>query len=323
MRGGQGGSEAKPYAVRPGYREVAQAIITVFDWAYHARAKLCRQFPVMVNIRNHHAYVACGMLRRRRAVFDLFKKQHGVFPSEHYKVAFFANDFKSERAIKRARCFYVARVKLDYELVVRGDVSIIRHYRRYLVFSITRPLVQNQEMDVLPVFTERLVLRRLQEKDVKPLVAYRSDPEVARYQNWTSVTEDEARGFIKLKQQTPFGVLGAWSQIAIALRETDTLVGDVGVCVDSEGQSAEIGFTLSASHQGKGLATEAVRRVIKLLFDETRVERVCGVTDARNTSSIALLQRLGMRLEKTEEARFKGEICREHKFVITKTDLCD
>src|SRR6185503_1279800 len=134
-------------------------------------------------------------------------------------MAFFANDFKTECAIKRAGCFYVARVKLDYKLFIRGYVSILRHCLRHLAFSITRPLVQNQEMDVLPVFTERLILRRLQEKDIRAFAAYRSDPDVARYQNWTQITEDEARGLIKAKQRTPFGVPGVWLQIAIALRE--------------------------------------------------------------------------------------------------------
>jgi Acetyltransferases, including N-acetylases of ribosomal proteins len=173
-------------------------------------------------------------------------------------------------------------------------------------------------MDVLPVFTERLILRRLQEKDIESLIAYRSDPEVARYQSWTEITEDEARTLIQQKQRTPFGILGAWVQIAIALRETDALIGDIGVCIDQDGQSAEIGFTLSGGHQGKGLATEAVRRVIELLFDETDIKRIEGVTDTRNTASIALLQRLGMKLEKTEGAWFKGETCHEHRFVLTR-----
>jgi RimJ/RimL family protein N-acetyltransferase len=176
-------------------------------------------------------------------------------------------------------------------------------------------------MDVLPVFTERLILRRLQEKDIESFIAYRSDPEVARYQNWTEITEDEARALIRQKRRTPFGILGTWVQIAIALRETDALIGDVGVCVDQDGQSAEIGFTLSVGHQGKGFATEAVSRVIELLFDETGVKRIEGVTDARNNASIALLQRLGMRLEKTEEAWFKGDSCHEHRFVLTRTAL--
>ena len=178
-------------------------------------------------------------------------------------------------------------------------------------------------MDVLPVFTERLILRRLRGKDIEAFIAYRSDPEVARYQNWTEITEGEARGLIKAKQRTPFAAAGVWLQIAIALRETDALVGDIGVCASPDGHSAEIGFTLSAGYQGKGFATEAVGRVIKLLFDETAIDLVEAVTDTRNTSSIALLERLGMKLEKTEEAWFKGETCHEHRFVITRTALSD
>jgi RimJ/RimL family protein N-acetyltransferase len=183
--------------------------------------------------------------------------------------------------------------------------------------------MQNQEMDVLPIYTERLILRRLHEKDIEAFIAYRSDPEVARYQNWAEITECEARGLITAKQRTPFGVLGVWLQIAIALRETDALVGDIGICVNPDGQSAEIGFTLSAGYQGKGFATEAVRRMIELLFDETDIKLVEAVTDTRNTSSIALLERLRMKLEKTEEACFKGETCHEHRFVITRPALSD
>ncbi|MGA9769518.1 MAG: GNAT family N-acetyltransferase [Blastocatellia bacterium] len=173
-------------------------------------------------------------------------------------------------------------------------------------------------MDLLPVFTERLILRRLHEKDIHALIAYRSDREVARYQNWTEITETEARALVKAKRRTPFALPGVWVQIAIALRETDALVGDIGVWVNTDGQSAEIGFTLSAGYQGKGFATEAVRKVIELLFDETAVKLVEAITDTRNRASIALLERLGMKLEKTEEAWFKGELCHEHRFVITR-----
>jgi RimJ/RimL family protein N-acetyltransferase len=44
-------------------------------------------------------------------------------------------------------------------------------------------------MTAVPVFerveARRLVLRRLREADLEALVAYRADPEVARYQGWS------------------------------------------------------------------------------------------------------------------------------------------
>lgn len=42
------------------------------------------------------------------------------------------------------------------------------------------------------VVTLRLVLRRLRAEDLGALVAYRNDPEVARYQRWTD--SDASRG---------------------------------------------------------------------------------------------------------------------------------
>lgn len=48
------------------------------------------------------------------------------------------------------------------------------------------------------------------------------------------------------------------------------------------------------------------------------VVTVEAVVDARNTSAIALVNRLGMVLDRTEEALFKGEPCSEHHFVLKR-----
>ena len=176
-------------------------------------------------------------------------------------------------------------------------------------------------MDPFPFFSERLTLRRFQEADLPTFAAYRSDPEVARYQSWSSMNEDEAREFIRQKGPAPFGVPGRWFQIAIALSQTDKLIGDVGVCIGEDDPArAEIGFTLSRENQGRGFASEAVKRVLAMLFEKNGVERIEAITDSRNTASIELLRRVGMRYEKTDEAWFKDEMCREHTFAMSKQD---
>jgi RimJ/RimL family protein N-acetyltransferase len=173
--------------------------------------------------------------------------------------------------------------------------------------------------DLFPAHSSRLTLRRFQEKDLSAFVAYRSDPEVARFQSWSAINDDEARAFIREQQQAQFGVPGEWFQIAIAQRQTDALLGDVGVCIKGDDPaSAEIGFTLSRENQGQGLASEAVRMVLAIIFEESEVERIEAITDSRNLASIALLRRLGMRYERTEEVWFKGSKCREHTFVMEK-----
>ena len=41
--------------------------------------------------------------------------------------------------------------------------------------------------------SQRLNLRRFKHSDPAPFVAYRNDPEVARYQSWGSCSEKERR----------------------------------------------------------------------------------------------------------------------------------
>lgn len=176
-------------------------------------------------------------------------------------------------------------------------------------------------MDPFPRHSSRLTLRRFEAKDLLAFVAYRADPEVARFQSWSSLNEAEARDFIREQQQAPFGVPGEWFQIALAQQQTDTLIGDIGVCLKgADPTAAEIGFSLSQANQGKGLASEAVRGVLALLFEETEVERIEAITDSRNVASIALLRRIGLRLDRTEPAWFKGSPCTEHTFVLRKRD---
>lgn len=65
--------------------------------------------------------------------------------------------------------------------------------------------------------TPRLILRHFQASDVPTLLAYRNDPEVARYQGWSSLTEAEAKAFIEAQRVRPVAAPHAWLQIAFEL----------------------------------------------------------------------------------------------------------
>jgi len=141
------------------------------------------------------------------------------------------------------------------------------------------------------------------------------DPEVGRYQGWSALSTEKAEEFLAEMAVAPLFVPGEWVQLAIAESRTNHLIGDIGVCVRTgHERSAEIGFTLAPESQGKGLATEAVRETIAMLFEFAGVESVVGITDTRNLPSIELLKRVGMRLRETMESTFRGEPCTEHVF---------
>jgi RimJ/RimL family protein N-acetyltransferase len=147
--------------------------------------------------------------------------------------------------------------------------------------------------------SERLLLRRFQPGDLDAFVAYRSDPQVARYQSWElPYLPSQARQFLADLQAIHPDTPGEWFQFAVALRRTDLLIGDCAALVRADDpRQAEIGFTLGRAHQGQGYGTEAVRRLLDYLLIQRGKHRVSANCDARNTRSAALLERVGMRRE--------------------------
>jgi RimJ/RimL family protein N-acetyltransferase len=163
----------------------------------------------------------------------------------------------------------------------------------------------------LPLRHRQVLLRRLSLDDLAAFQAVRSDPELARYQGWSAMPDDEARAFLAEMAALPLLPAGAWMQLAIGDPDNGALLGDVGLFVAADGSEAEIGFTLARAAQGRGLATAAVEAALALLWAHTAVRRVQAVTDARNAASIRLLGRVGMRHVATREALFKDERCTE------------
>lgn len=174
--------------------------------------------------------------------------------------------------------------------------------------------------------SERLILRRFRDSDLAAFVAYRNDPEVARYQSWDSIDELEARALIREMASARPGVPGDWFQFAIESKETGALLGDCALQVDGqEPYKAELGFTLAREHQGKGFASEAASRLLDYAFASLDLHRVFALADCRNRPSWTLLDRVGMRREGhfLENVWFKGEWCDEYLYAVLKDEWLD
>jgi RimJ/RimL family protein N-acetyltransferase len=169
--------------------------------------------------------------------------------------------------------------------------------------------------------TRRLKLRKLTAADAEALFAYRSDPEVARYQNWEPASVEELRSFLEsLSGIEPL----TWFQVGIELRETGDLIGDCGIRLTDAANrcQAEIGITLASPFQGRGLASEALWALLGHLFLDLGLHRVFGSVDPRNLASMRLLQRVGMRQEAhcIESYWAKGEWADDVIFAILRRE---
>lgn len=169
----------------------------------------------------------------------------------------------------------------------------------------------------------RLCLRRLLLEDAPTIHAYRSLPEVARYQSWDNYTPEDAERLVGEQIEVVPDTLGSWLQLAIIERESDFLIGDCGIHFPSEHpQQVMLGITLSPSYQGKGLATEALTNVLTYVFGTLSKHRAFAITDAENHASAKLLERVGFRKEahNIENIWFKGAWGSEFLFAMLRRE---
>jgi aminoglycoside 6'-N-acetyltransferase len=145
--------------------------------------------------------------------------------------------------------------------------------------------------------TPRLIARRFGPRDLEAFVAMRSDPEVARYQNWETFTLDEGRRRLGQIARSNPGEPG-WFQFALEERLTGALAGDCGLrIIEQDHRLAQIGYTIARRYWNSGFATEAVAALTAFAFASFPIHRITASVDPRNVASCRVLEKAGFRKE--------------------------
>lgn len=136
--------------------------------------------------------------------------------------------------------------------------------------------------------TERLTLRQLSESDVQEIYLLRSDKTINKFLNRKpSETLDDALSFIKNIRSNE---LLYW---AITQTKSEKLVGTICLFdLSDELSKCEIGYELLADHQGKGIMSEALQKVVGFAVDTVGVKTIEAFTHKENHSSTKLLEKL-------------------------------
>ncbi|MEX1191039.1 MAG: GNAT family protein [Brumimicrobium sp.] len=161
--------------------------------------------------------------------------------------------------------------------------------------------------------TKQLHIRPIHTNDAKALYKYRSDPETYKYLSFIPQDISDVEQFIK-KSAKEIDVSGTWFQFVILLKDTKSIIGDIGVHFlgnDTENKQVEIGYTLDRDFRNNGYATEALSAVIDYLFSSLNKHRITASIDPINKPSIQLIERLGFR----KEAHFKKSLLFHGKWV--------
>lgn len=175
-----------------------------------------------------------------------------------------------------------------------------------------------------PVRSARLSLRPLSAADTTALLAYRSRADVCRYVPFTPMdTAIIAERLGTAWARTSLNDEGQNLTLGVEVTDTGELVGDVVLMWHSrEHRGGEIGYVLNPEFGGHGYATEAVRRLLGLAFDDLGLHRVIARVDARNDASARLARRMGMRQEAylVRNEWFKGEWTDELDFALLEEE---
>lgn len=171
-----------------------------------------------------------------------------------------------------------------------------------------------------PLLTERLSIEPLSLADLDDFVAYRQDPEIARYQSWDlTYSKEQAKQLIESQTGVLLPAPGQWLQLAIHEKTSGRLVGDLAIhAIRERDLEFEIGFTIAKNHQRQGFATEAASRLLTYLFSEVGARVVVAQPDSRNTASKQLLKTLGFEIDQSKSwfEEFKGEEVKVEYFLL-------
>ena len=141
-------------------------------------------------------------------------------------------------------------------------------------------------MNEIRLTTDRLILRKFNENDMKALYELLSDKLTNKFLPWfplKNIEETEEFYEKRIKNHKYF--------FAICLKENDCPIGYVKADTD---ESHDFGYALRKEFWHKGIVTEASRALISLLKKDG-FKYITGTCDKMNPRSGAVMRQIGMK----------------------------
>ncbi len=171
--------------------------------------------------------------------------------------------------------------------------------------------------------TERLILRRFTAEDAEDMYSnWASDPEVTRFLTWPAHSSvDITRAVLKNWMERYRD--GGYFNWAIVWKKTGSIIGSISVVkLLEETEAADIGYCIGRVFWGQGIMPEALRAVIRYLFETVSLNRIAACHDVRNPKSGRVMGKAGMIQEGIlrRSGRNNQGICDEAWHAIIRED---
>ena len=146
--------------------------------------------------------------------------------------------------------------------------------------------------------TEQLNLRRYRPDDAEELYQrFGTDPDMYKYSGWNPYATPE------MARKTVQSFIDSYDDehsYSWVMDVDDIVVGTIGA-YDYMGDQIEVGFSVSPRWQGRGVATEALEKVLEYLTENEGIPCVTAWCAAENGASRKVLEKSGMQLVRTEK----------------------
>ena len=147
--------------------------------------------------------------------------------------------------------------------------------------------------------TDRLVLRWLTLKDAPFILELLNDPTWIRYIGDRDIrTIEGALNYIVTGPMEMYSRLG-FGLYLTELREGKIPIGICGLIKRDTLEDVDIGFAFLSKFQSKGYGFEAAAATLAYGFEKIGLKRVVAITTKDNVGSSKLLEKIGMKFEKT------------------------
>ena len=169
---------------------------------------------------------------------------------------------------------------------------------------------------MIPLRTQRLVLRDFRIEDMDDLLHVFGDAEVMRFGDGMQSPEWVAgwlSACVESYRRRGFG------PYAVVRRGQEELIGYCGLFPfpDVNGkEEIEIGYRLRRSAWGQGYAAEAALAVRDYALGVLRIPRLIAIIDPENAASIRVAKKIGMQYE--APVTFEGYTHPDHIYAVTK-----
>ena len=146
--------------------------------------------------------------------------------------------------------------------------------------------------------TKRLTLRKITAEDAGDIVAFRSDPEVAKHLSWRIGSDEKQKMATMLSIIELMAEQGKPIYWVLELKATKKVIGYCGIIDWVKDQSnAVVTSILSRDYWRKGYMTEAYKAIMPIIFDTIRLNKIKATIDVRNKASIGFFESLGFKRE--------------------------